>query len=483
MGKEQDWKNLGEQILDSVSGALNSGDFRELNTLVSDTVNNAVQEAKKQAEKEKAEYRDLVRMAQENRESREKWEKQQEEIRRRQEERREEWRLRHMEQVNGQRQENAERSGAQEVQKQNGKSNPLMHVPFKKIGSVANVLNTVFGSLGMSVAAAFAIVAMILIITEGGPAAVIWSILTAVVGVISIGMMVKGSKQRGFLRRAAQYLKICGVKMYADIAELAAETGNSSRFVKKDIKKMIKMGMFPQGHLDEKETCVMLNDEVYRQYTETSKAFKMREQMERERIERENRPKTPEELREEELRREEEERKAMVAQGMEYIRKLRDLNDAIPGEEISQQLSQLENLLNQIFDRVQEHPEQMDRIQKLMDYYLPTMVKLVEAYVGFEKVEAPGQDILDAKKEIQKTLGVINEAFVELLNNLFQDEVFDATTDAQVLQTMLAREGLRRELNAEPTAESPTQQPVQEPMTFPAAEEPQTMVMKAPWES
>ena len=73
----------------------------------------------------------------------------------------------------------------------------------------------------------------------------------------------------------------------------------------------------------------------------------------------------------------------------------------------------------------------------------------MEAYVQFEKVENPGQDIRDAKAEIQKTLGIINEAFTELLNNLFQDEVFDATTDAQVLQAMLSREGLRREMSSE----------------------------------
>ena len=34
-----------------------------------------------------------------------------------------------------------------------------------------------------------------------------------------------------------------------------------------------------------------------------------------------------------------------------------------------------------------------------------------------------------------------------LLNNLFQDAVLDATTDAQVLKTMLAREGLMREMD------------------------------------
>jgi hypothetical protein len=37
---------------------------------------------------------------------------------------------------------------------------------------------------------------------------------------------------------------------------------------------------------------------------------------------------------------------------------------------------------------------------------------------------------------------MINQAFVTLLNNLFQDAAFDASADAQVLQAMLAKEGL-----------------------------------------
>ncbi|MBD5499797.1 MAG: hypothetical protein HDR10_01130 [Lachnospiraceae bacterium] len=135
----------------------------------------------------------------------------------------------------------------------------------------------------------------------------------------------------------------------------------------------------------------------------------------------------------------------MIAEGMECIRKLHALNDKIPGEVISQKLYCLESLLKDIFDNVREHPEQMHRMHTMMDYYLPTTLKLVEAYEDFDRISVPGKDIIDAKAEIERTLDIINQAFKELLNNLFQDAVFDATTDAQVLQTMLAREGLTKD--------------------------------------
>ena len=77
-----------------------------------------------------------------------------------------------------------------------------------------------------------------------------------------------------------------------------------------------------------------------------------------------------------------------------------------------------------------------------MEYYLPTTFKLVEAYAEFDQVSEPGQDIVSAKQEIENTIDTINVAYHELLNKLFQDRVFDVSTDAQVLQTLLSKEGL-----------------------------------------
>ena len=483
MSKEQDWKNLGEQILDSVAGALNTGDFRELNNLVSGTVNNVVQEAKRQAEFEKISREELLRQYQQNNAAnREKWLRQQEELYRRKEERREEWRkVRQAQQ--GTYAGNGMTANGQVRATTLPPPPKFVNVRFNRVGNVSNVLNTVFGGLGLGVAAAMSIILLALL--SSGDSWFSLAIFTIAVFGISVSRLKAGKKQRGLLKRAQRYIQICGTKMYADVAEIAAQTGNTEKFVRKDIKKMLRVGMFPEGHLDQQEKCLMLSNEVFRQYTETAQAYKMRDQMEADRM---NRPRTPEEEQADLKLRQEAEMNALMAEGMVYVQKLRTLNDAIPGEEISSQLTQLESLLKQIFDRVKEHPEQMHRMQKLMEYYLPTTVKLVEAYVQFEKVENPGQDIRDAKSEIHKTLGIINEAFSELLNNLFQDEAFDATTDAQVLQAMLSREGLRREMGSGLSEEASGEEPAEaEDNPFQLTLEPEQpevlSSMKAPWES
>ena len=98
--------------------------------------------------------------------------------------------------------------------------------------------------------------------------------------------------------------------------------------------------------------------------------------------------------------------------------------------------------MKQIYARLEEHPEQLPQLKKFLEYYLPTTLKLVAAYEEFDAMSEQGPNIVEAKAEIEKTMDTINDAFAELLNRLYRDTAFDVTTDAQVLQTMLAQEGL-----------------------------------------
>ena len=134
----------------------------------------------------------------------------------------------------------------------------------------------------------------------------------------------------------------------------------------------------------------------------------------------------------------------MIQKGNEYIQKIHNLNDLIPEESISKKMNCTENLLTEIFKRLKESPEQISKMQKLMNHYLPMTVKLLQGYLKFNEVRNPGSEIFEAKKEIETTMDVVNEAFTELLNQLFQVDVIDITTDAQVLKTVLAKDGLTK---------------------------------------
>ena len=124
----------------------------------------------------------------------------------------------------------------------------------------------------------------------------------------------------------------------------------------------------------------------------------------------------------------------IIDQGGAFIRKIHECNEAIPGEEISAKI-----------DRVEENPQSVSDIRKLMEYYLPTTIKLLEAYEQLDRQPVDGENIQTAKREIEATLDTLNTAFEKLLDDLFQDTMWDVSSDISVLNTMLAQEGLKED--------------------------------------
>ena len=102
----------------------------------------------------------------------------------------------------------------------------------------------------------------------------------------------------------------------------------------------------------------------------------------------------------------------------------------------------MELIVQKIFQRVEKQPELVDELHKFMGYYLPTTVKLLEAYQDMAAQPVQGSNILSARQEIEGTLDTINQAFENLLDSFFQDKAWDISSDITVLQTMLAQEGL-----------------------------------------
>ena len=189
---------------------------------------------------------------------------------------------------------------------------------------------------------------------------------------------------------------------------------------------MIEKRMFLEGHLDENNICLMASNDAYEQYMETRKNMeRMKEQAARE-------PK----------RQLSEEARKTIEAGNRYIEEIRRSNDAIPGIEISNKMYHLENVIRRIFQRVEEHPELIDDLHKFMDYYLPTTMKLLNAYEELDKQELTGEHVQSAKTEIENTLDTINDAFENLLDSFYKETAWDVSSDISVLKTMLAQEGL-----------------------------------------
>ncbi len=419
----REFSNVGEQIRNSVQSAIDSMDFRQLNRTISDSVNSALDEARSQLIKGAGSDRRQQRRDRRKR-GRHGW---REEVYIREEER----------EGPGYRPFQTSRN---RLEKTSSEIDLSLHgdmVRFNQPGRVAGILYTVFGSIGLGI---MLILLLIIGIVALVVKPVIWAAAFASVFLLAMGggfgfMLRSGISMRERLKRAGIYIGQAGKRMYCSVEELAGNIGRSREFVIKDLQKMIEQGIFPEAHLDEQKTCLILSEAAYKQYLECQKALKEREKektvkekADTEAVLKES-PKTPEKL------------EQMMAAGRNYLRILREANDAIPGEVISQKISGLEDVIRRIFESVSKHPEQMEEMERFMEYYLPTTVKLVSAYRDFDSVGTQGTNITSAKAEIEGTLDTINQAFERLLDDLYQNAALDITTDASVLQTMLKKDG------------------------------------------
>ena len=123
------------------------------------------------------------------------------------------------------------------------------------------------------------------------------------------------------------------------------------------------------------------------------------------------------------------------------VGEMRRLNDSIKDEKVSAQIDRLEVTAGKIIDAVVEQPSKLPQIRKFMNYYLPTTLKLLNAYDRMDSTGAAGTNIDGTKGKVEDMLGTICAAFDKQLDSLYGAEALDISTDITVMEQMLAGEG------------------------------------------
>ena len=398
---DNDFSNLGRRIQETVQNAVESMNYDRLNQTINQTVNQALDEARVYKEKVRRQYEESQKRQAEN--------------------------LRKQAQTN--QQSNVYQANyARPVGK---KQINMVLAPKIKKGTGRIVAGTILSIV--SIAGMIALLVTKTFLEMIGTASLAEIVLGPGVLLIpflaGIILSATGNHYRKRYRRAQKYVEILNGRGFCEIKELAEKSNQSETETRKDLRKMIQKRVFREAYMDKQETCLMINRIAYDYYLQAEESLRQREMEEVKRKEQEEKM-SPEIL-------------EMIRTGDEYIRTIREANDDIPGEVISEKLDRLEQVVRRIFESVKKHPEQKKEMDKFMDYYMPTTLKLVNAYREFDALEVKGENITNAMQEIENTLDTISRAFEKLLDDLFQDAAFDVSTDISVLQMMLAREGYK----------------------------------------
>lgn len=408
-----DWEHFGEEIKQTIQDAIDTKDYSRLNQMVSDTVNHAM-DCVSAGIKNGGWYRDPKTG----------------------------------QPLYGNKKNTGSRSGAENQgyrpnqeskmseMRNYSQNRPVPVTPRYLKGTSVKIGGTFLAATG----AVFGLTSVIfLIITLIGSVITAFDVVSGlIIGIFAVAfisfavMTYVGVDMVRTVGRFRQYVSVLRDREFCDIKEIASATGRDVRKVLKDVKKMITKGWFCQGHLDEKESCLMVSEHAWNQYTVLMEDMKQRKAEEQ----------AAQKKMQEEYDRLSPEVQKIVQAGDEYVRKIKAANDAIPGEVISAKISRMELLVDRIFDRVEQNPDSVNDMRRMMDYYLPTTMKLLEAYEELDAQPVQGENIISSKKEIEDTIDTLNIAFEKLLDSLFQDTAWDVSSDISVLHTMLAQEGL-----------------------------------------
>jgi hypothetical protein len=219
------------------------------------------------------------------------------------------------------------------------------------------------------------------------------------------------SKKLG--RYKTYYAYIAG-RNVVPMSSIAQTVGIKVKTVRKDIQKMINEGYFDAGTYIDKDldSLILCGD-------------------------------TAEEMRKTTYGAEEEvDTEVHHNQYMATLKELRDLKATVADMEISGKIDKIEELTGKIFKIVEENPDKKSQIRRFESYYLPTTMKLIRSYSTLEKQGVKGENIMASKENIGRILDTLVTGYEQQLDQLFSSDAMDIEADINVLENLMAQDGL-----------------------------------------
>jgi 5-bromo-4-chloroindolyl phosphate hydrolysis protein len=133
----------------------------------------------------------------------------------------------------------------------------------------------------------------------------------------------------------------------------------------------------------------------------------------------------------------------VIAAGRETVRTIRAVRVKIDNAVTAEKVRRIEDLAERILTYVAEHTDKVGAIRRFLNYYLPTVRKIVTSYESLEEQGVRGENITESMTKTEGILDTIISAFEKQLDSLFADETLDITSDITVLESMMKSDGIK----------------------------------------
>ena len=225
-----------------------------------------------------------------------------------------------------------------------------------------------------------------------------------------LGCLWAGLRRQKRVRTFRSYLAMIGSRTTISISALSSAMGVSPAKVRDTLEDMLDDGFFPLGYLDYgSDRLVLTSDGI------------------------------PDPPKEEEKPAQEE--PAEDPQNA-ILEEIRAINADIDNPKLNQQIDRIGVITAKVFEYQRSHPQKSNQLHSFLSYYLPTTLKILRAYAQLEDQEVDGENISAAMERIEGMMDKVVEGFEKQLDQLFQGDALDITADVEVLERMLAKDGL-----------------------------------------
>lgn len=133
---------------------------------------------------------------------------------------------------------------------------------------------------------------------------------------------------------------------------------------------------------------------------------------------------------------------AVIQEGRTALKEMGRLYASIPNPEIRSRINELMSVSDKIIRDAIDDPADVPQIRKFLDFYLPTTIRLLNAYDRMSAQEFGGENITGSMQRIEEMLDTTIAAYKKQLDALFANQAADIQMDIDTMNTMLAREGL-----------------------------------------
>jgi len=124
---------------------------------------------------------------------------------------------------------------------------------------------------------------------------------------------------------------------------------------------------------------------------------------------------------------------------------LQEKSKLIEENELSYKILNISENIKKINEALKKSPDKFTKNRKIFSYYIPTTVNIIDRYDEIEDQNLTGEKVIEYKKKAKEIINMLDVAYGNMLNNIYEHDMLDTTADMEVLNSIIKMEGLQSE--------------------------------------